>query len=170
MYLPGDYVCVDITSHSWKEELSDAAIRYFTKSDFCHSFLVTSMAGDIIEARPHGGVARDHLSKYNGMKQIGSNTNLNDAERNGIVAYAQGLVGEDSYGFTGVINLGLYLKGARWSWLEREVASDAAEDKQTFCSQLVAMAGRANGVTEWMCDLPYATLVTPANLATLAMK
>lgn len=170
LYVPGDYVCVDITSHAWGAKLADAAIKYFTKSEYCHAFLISSASGDIIEARPHGGVARDHISKYNGMKQLVSNTTLSAGQRTGIVSYAENLVGKDSYNFSGVVNIGLYLKGFRWSWLENEVASDSAEDKMTFCSQLVAMAGRANNVPSWMCEKPFATLVTPADLALLSIK
>lgn len=168
-YNPGDYFCVDITSHSWGAKLADWAIKYFTNSQFCHSALVTSANGDIIEARPHGGVTRGHISEYAGMTKIFSNTILTTGQRAGIVNFAGNLVGKDSYNFGGVVELGLYTKGIQWNWLEEHVASDSAEDKMTFCSQLVAMAGRANGVTEWMCGLPYATLVTPANLAELAM-
>ena len=169
LYNPGDYFCVDITSHSWGAKLADAAIKYFTKSKFCHSALVVSNSGDIVEARPHGGVSRGHISEYDGMTKIFSNTLLTATQRVGIVDYANNLVGKDTYNFGGVIELGLYTKGIQWNWLERHVATDSAEDRQTFCSQLVAMAGRANSVPEWMCGKPFATLVTPADLALLAL-
>lgn len=170
LYQPGDYFCVDITSHSWGAKIADAAIKYFTNSKFCHSALISSTDGNIIEARPHGGVAKDHISKYDGMTKIFSNTPLTLQQRNGIVAFAANLEGKDTYNFAGVIELGLYTKGINWNWLEQHIATDSAEDAMTFCSQLVAMAGRANNVPQWMCGKPYATLVTPSDLALLAMK
>lgn len=170
LYTPGDYYCVDITSHGLVEKICDDAIKYFTNSDYCHTFLITSTDGDIVEARPHGGVDKGHIDEYKGMKMVQSSTVLTNAQRLGIVHYAESLVGKYTYNFAGVCLLGLYLKGVRNSLVEKEVASDAAEDKRTFCSQLAAMAGRAYGVTEWMCGLDYATLVTPADLALLAIK
>lgn len=170
IYRPGDYACINITSHSFGSKLADAAIKYFTQSEFCHTVAIVSETGDIVEARPHGGVSRGHISEYDGMTKIFSNTNLSPVQRTGIVRYVEGLVGKDSYNFGGVLELGLYLKGVNWKWLEHRVASDSAEDRQTFCSQLLAMAGRANNVPEWMCGFPYATLVTPADLAKLALN
>lgn len=169
-YNPGDYFCVSITSHAWKTWLADETIKLFTHSEFCHSALISSTSGDIIEARPKGGVTRNHISEYDGMAKVFSSTVLSNTQRTGIVDFAENLVGKDSYNFLGVCSLGLYLEGARWTWLENKIASDAAEDKQTFCSQLVAMAGRANNEVSWMCNKPYATLVTPSDLAVLAIS
>lgn len=167
IYRPGDYVCVDITSNHIGAWLADHAIKYFTKSEFCHAFIYAETDGTIIEARPHGGVSYDHISKYDGMLQVGSTTSLTNAERSKIVDKAWELKGRDAYGFLDILYLGMYTQGYSWNWLENKVL---AETSRTICSQLVAMCGVAATVNEWLCNKPHPNLVTPANLANLAIS
>ena len=165
IYKPGDYVCVDITAHSWNQIAADEAIRYFTRSRVCHSFLITSEDGEIIQATPSKGVDYGHISEYDGMPKTFSTTYLTDAQRKGIVNSAKYYVGRDSYGFLDIVYLGLYLKGYNWNWLESEVLE---EKNRTICSQLVAMCGQDNGINSWLCGKQYPILVAPADLDNLA--
>lgn len=165
-FQPGDYVCVDITTPGLGNWIADHAIRFFTHSKFCHTFIVADTNGTIIESIPSKGVHEGHIDQYKGMTMIGSSTQLSPKTRQGIVKSAYGYVGRTGYGFSDIAELALYTQGFHWNWLESEVAE---ETHRTICSQLAAMCGRENGVPEWMCGLPYPTLVTPANLANLAM-
>lgn len=163
MFVPGDYVCVDQGNGG----LVDAAIRHFTHSDYCHALIYADTDGTVIEALAKHGVRRANISEYAGAKLLGSKTYLTGTERTAIVAHAESMVGKVGYGYWDIAELFLYLNGIRFNWLEDAVADD---NSITICSQLVALSGRAGGITEWMCGLPYASLVTPANLANLALK
>lgn len=167
MYKPGDYICVDINSHSPGAWLADHAIQFFTHSKFCHAFLYVDTDGTIVESTPRQGVQKANISKYAGMLKVGSTTELTNDQREGIIEAAYSYVGKTGYGFLDIVNLAFYTRGINLTWLENEVQE---EDHRTICSQLVAMCGRAKRVFEWMCGKKYPTLVTPADLARLAMK
>lgn len=167
MFQPGDYVCVDVTPKLFTTRwIVDSAIKLFTHSKFCHAFIVTDTNGEIVEAHAGPGVHVSNISEYSGMMMLGSKDNLSPAQRAGIVKSAYSLVGRDSYGFLDIVNLGLYCSGISWNWLISEVQE---ETHRTICSQLVAMCGAANGVTQWLCGKEYASLVTPADLANYAL-
>lgn len=167
MYQPGDYICVDINSHSPGAWLADHAIQWFTHSKFCHAFIYVDTDGTIIESTPRHGVHIANISEYEGMTMIGSSTNLTDHQRSDIVWSAYSYVGRDSYGFLDIAYLGLYTQGYNWKWLESQVLE---EKNRTICSQLVAMCGQDAGVNDWLCEKAVPQLVTPADLAKLAMK
>lgn len=167
MYQPGDYICVDINSSSLGAWLADHAIKWFTHSKFCHAFIYAGTDGTIIESTPRQGVHKSNISEYAGMTMLGSNTALTDIQRAGIVKTAYSYVGRTGYGFLDIAYLSMYLNGVNWNWLESEVLE---ENDQTICSQLVAMCGAANGISSWLCGKSHPNLVTPADLAKLAMK
>lgn len=167
LYVPGDYACVSTRASDWKGKLANQAIKSFTHSQFTHSFLITRSDGTIVQSTPSKGVHEAHIRDYEGVPIIFSNTALTSAQRQGIVASAYSYVGKDGYGFLDIGYIALYVQGVNWTWLEHEVEE---ETHRTICSQLVAMCGRSNGVTSWLCGKPIPQLVFPADLANLALK
>lgn len=167
LYKSGDYCCVTVTGTGFENRTCDAAIHWFTKSDFAHAFIVTNAeTGEIVEATPGKGVAYANITKYAPYTKIFSNTILSQEQRDGIVQSARNQVGRLSYGFKDILYLGMYTQGVRWNWLESEVLE---ENRQTICSQSVAMCGMENGVKSWLCGQPHPNLVWPGALANLAM-
>lgn len=166
MYTPGDYICVDINSHSPGAWLADHAIKWFTHSNFCHAFIYAGKDGTIVESTPREGVHECNISEYEGMTMIGSKTDLTDEQRTKIIENAYSYVGRDGYGFLDIGYLALYTNGVSWPWLEGEVLD---EKSRTICSQLVAMCGLDIPDQPWLCGKPHPNLVTPADLANLAM-
>lgn len=166
-YQPGSYACVSTKSTDWQGKIVNQAIKNLTHSIFTHSFLITKTDGTIVQSTPSLGVHESHIDSYAGAPIIFSNTALTTAQSDGIVKSAYSYVGKDGYGFLDIAYIGLYLEGFNWSWLEHEVLE---ETHRTICSQLVAMCGRDNGVTSWLCGKQYPQLVFPADLANLALK
>jgi hypothetical protein len=166
MLKSGDYVCVTITGTQLVNKICDNTIHYFTKSPYAHAFIVTDAAnGTIVEATPGKGVASSNIKKYLPYKMIYSTTVLSDIQRGLIVSAVENQVGRYSYGFKDILYLGMYTQGIRWNWLESEVLE---ENRQTICSQSVAMAGNSAGVKSWLCGEPHPNLVWPGALASLA--
>jgi hypothetical protein len=96
---------------------------------------------------------------------IHSTSTLSDNQRTLVVECARNQVGRESYGFLDIAYLALYTQGHTWNWLESEVLE---EDKQTICSQSVAMCGQYAKEMSWLCGQPHPNLVWPGALATLA--
>ena len=166
LYRSGDYCCVETTGPGWSNKVCDAAIHWFTRSDYAHAFIITDAAkGEIVEATPHAGVGYANISKYAGCKKIFSNTVLSDVQRDKIIECADGQVGRYSYGFKDIAYLAMYTQGIRWNWLENEVLE---ENKQTICSESVSMCGVYALVNEWLCGQSHPNLVWPGALANLA--
>jgi uncharacterized protein YycO len=167
MLKSGDYVCVTITGTGFSNTVCDAAIHWFTKSPYAHAFMVTDVTkGEIVEATPHAGVGYSNIEKYLPYKMVFSSTELSDIQRDKTVECAKAQVGRYSYGFKDILYLGMYTQGIRWNWLEGEVLE---EDKQTICSQSVAMCGVYADVNSWLCGQVHPNLVWPGSLATLAL-
>lgn len=159
LYIPGDYVCVDIIRGGLPARLMGSAIRYATHSKYTHAFIITTEDGEIIEARPEGA-AKNHISEYKNMPMFFSTTDLTHQQREGIVSTALSLVGTP-YGFLDIGYIGLATAGIEWEWLLDEVKR---EDRM-ICSQLVAHCGISHGVRQWLCGKSCDQLVTPADLA-----
>jgi hypothetical protein len=166
MLKSGDYVCVTVTGTHLSNKICDDAIHWFTKSPYAHTFIVTdALKGEIVEATPHAGVGYSNIEKYLPYKMVYSTTALSDIQRGLVIECAKNQVGRYSYGFKDILYLGMYTQGISWKWLEDEVLE---ENKQTICSQSVAMAGQFADVKSWLCGQPHPNLVWPGSLATLA--
>ena len=165
-YRPGDYACVDTIYPFWQLQdfIPSKAIQLFTHSKYCHTFVIVSEDGDIVEARPKGA-AKSHISEYGNDPIIYSSTILTDEQRKDIVSNSLSYIGTP-YGFLDIAYLGLYTQGIHWNWLLQRVLNQ----HRMICSQLVATAGlnARTPVTEWLCGRPDPQLVTPGDLALLA--
>lgn len=165
-YTPGDYVCVDkrFGKHGFMQSFIAASIRFFTKSDYSHAFIIVSEDGHIVEAEA-SGARRTHIEEYGTDNLLFSTTNLTQNQRDEIVKSALSYVGTP-YNFLDIIYLGLACRGIKFPWLLSEVL----ESKHMICSQLVAQCGYNAGVTSWLCGQSDPQMVTPGMLATLAVS
>jgi hypothetical protein len=167
LYKSGDYCCVTITGRGFQNTVCDDAIHFFTKSPYAHAFMITDASiGEIVEATPGKGVAYANISKYAPYEKVFSSSILSDVQRGKIINCARNQVGRYSYGFKDIVYLGMYTQGVRWNWLESEVLE---ENRQTICSQSVALCGVAGNETSWLCNQPHPNLVWPGSLAKLAL-
>lgn len=150
---PGNYVVVRTGS------LFGWLIRAFTRSPYDHAFVYVG-GGQIVEATAWG-VRLDKLALYTGAKAA-ANTGepMTTAQRDAVVASARATVGRE-YNWPDIPVIGLRLLGFKWGWLRR-VANDRDAD---ICSEDVAKAGVAAGLTSWLCGHADPAFVTPADLA-----
>lgn len=152
-FTPGFYVCVGTPG------LGPLAIKLGTHSRYDHTFMITSMEGEIVQAMP-GGVEKAHISQYAGRPmKISSGISMNKAQQDALVKAAYSMVGTP-YNDLGIFDDGLEAIGAHWRWL----ADVASGDHELICSQAVALMGKAAGY-DWMCGKRDSSEVTPADLA-----
>lgn len=150
---PGRYVCVRTGGFiGW-------LIRKVTKSATNHAFLVTG-PGEIIEARPRGGVCRGTLVEYAGMYAVANTRELmTQPQRIAVVAKAETLLG-DEYNFEADADIGLEDLGWHWRFLMRI----SGARKHFMCSQAVVTCGVAAGLP-WDCGKGSPDQVAPGDLA-----
>jgi hypothetical protein len=154
-YTPGFFVCVSTTG--WGSTL----IKLGTRSRYSHTFMITSMDGEIVQAMG-GGVQKAHISDYAGRKMvISSGISMDKAQQDALVASALSMVGTP-YNELGIVDDGLESLGIVIRWL----ADLANGDHEVICSQAAVLMGKAAGY-DWMCGKRVASEVTPADLARL---
>ena len=150
---PGRYVCVATPDPvGW-------LIRRITHSSVNHVFIVTG-PGEIIEARPRGGVCRGTLAEYAGRYAVANTAEaMTQAQRIASAAEAEKQL-RTGYNFWADADIGLEDLG--WHW--RLLARIARVDKRLMCSQMTVACGKAAGL-DWMCGKATADQVSPGDLA-----
>lgn len=149
---PGTYVC--LKTRTWLGWL----VRLFCRSPFDHAVLVVA-PGEIVQATTKG-VHRGPLPQFRGCLAVANaGDRIWSHDREAIVAKALTYAG-DEYAFPAIVVIGLRKLGLKWNWLLRA----SADKDAVFCSELVALAGRA-GHQDWNCSEETAATVTPAQLA-----
>jgi uncharacterized protein YycO len=150
---PGDYIVVRTTG------IVSTLICWITRSKFCHAAIVIE-DGQLVEAEP-GGVRLAAIEEYDGCWMMANTLEpTSDEQRATVVAYARAHLGEP-YNFDADAVDGLDHLGLRWKFLGRF----AAARKAVMCSQLVADAGVAAGLTAWRCGKTTTADVVPGDLA-----
>lgn len=149
----GRYVCVATPDPiGW-------LIRKITRSKVNHVFIVTG-PGEIIEARPRGGVCRGALAEYAGRHAVANTAEpMTDAQRQAVVAEAERLLGV-AYDWFADADIGLEDLG--WHW--RLLAKIARASKRLMCSQMTVLSGKAAGL-DWLCGKASPDQVAPGDLA-----
>jgi hypothetical protein len=150
---PGRYVCVATPDPiGW-------LIRKVTRSKTNHVFVVTG-PGEIIEARPRGGVCRGTLAQYAGRYAVSNTAEaMTDAQRAAVAAEAEKLL-HVPYDWFADADIGLEDLG--WHW--RLLAKIARVSKRVMCSQMTVLCGKAAGL-DWLCGKASADQVAPGDLA-----
>ena len=150
---PGDYIVVRTPG------FVSTLICWVTRSKFCHAAIVAD-DGQVIEAEP-GGVRIRSISEYDGCLMLANTAEPTLSEQRAqVVAFARAQVARP-YNYDADFVDGLEHLGLRW----RLAARFACGRKAVMCSQLVADAGAAAGLTSWQCGKATSAEVVPGDLA-----
>jgi hypothetical protein len=150
---PGRYVCVATP------DFAGWLIRKVTHAKTNHVFVVTG-PGEIIEARPRGGVCRGTLAEYAGRFAVANTAEpVTQEQRIAVAAEAEKQLAT-GYNFWADADIGLDDLGWHWRLLERI----ARVDKRLMCSQMTVACGKA-GSLDWLCGKASADQVAPGDLA-----
>jgi hypothetical protein len=134
-------------------------IRKITRSKVNHVFVVTG-PGEIIEARPRGGVRRGTLAEYAGRYAVANTAEaMTQAQRIAVAAEAEKQL-RTPYDWIADADIGLEDLG--WHW--RLLARIARVDHRLMCSQATVACGKAAGL-DWLCGRASADQVSPGDLA-----
>ena len=150
---PGRYVCVATPDFfGW-------LIRKVTHAKTNHVVVVTG-PGEIIEARPRGGVCRGTLAQYAGRYAVANIAEpMTDVQRAAVVAEAVVLL-HVPYDWLADADIGLEDLG--WHW--RLLARIARVSKRLMCSQMTVKCGKAGGL-DWLRGKASGDQVSPGDLA-----
>ena len=150
---PGRYVCVSTPGFAgW-------LIRQVTHSAANHVFIVTG-PGEIIEARPRGGVCRGTLAEYAGRYAVANTAEaMTQEQRIAVAAEAEKLL---AVPYDWIADADIGLEDLGWHW--RLLARIARVSKRLMCSQMTVTCGKAGGL-DWLCGKASADQVAPGDLA-----
>jgi hypothetical protein len=129
-----------------------------TRSRVAHTAIITSTAGDLVEAEP-GGARVANITEYSGRYIVVSSVEESTPEQRQLVVDAALHMVGVPYSDLAILDDGLESLGMHWAWLAR-----LASNHGIICSGMAASCGAVAGLTDWMCGKKQPSEVTPADL------